>query len=367
MIDLDEYKDVQEIKKGASGKKYRFTTPDGDIFFKSNYTYPQGDAEIRQDIVETFVSSLLQKMNVPNVLEYQLAHYQDMNGCTSPNFIPKDSKEITYHQITYINYLNSKRKSKVPYDYDEPVKSITGKRKKTVEKIVHKNSQKFKMFNRTLPKYMDGFATIDDIESTIKQYCDTYNIAVDLDNVKQNLLNIIVIDYFLCNTDRNWQNFNFIVSHEDAKLKLSPTPIFDNGYAFGMGYFHNPIFAQQTDAYKKVVSWLSISDITKNDSIPRALAVDIWENSQQNNILKNNGSLTLDIYSLAKSNPTVAKLVDNFTHLDIKKELSEFSKKENIDISPEVSAYITLFFDTRKNNYTDTVRRLEKITTKNKE
>ncbi|MBR4270371.1 MAG: hypothetical protein IKQ31_01680 [Clostridia bacterium] len=366
MIDLDKYSNnAIEVKKGASGKKYKIQTPDGEMFFKSNYTYPNGDMEIRQDIIETFISNLLQKMNVPNVLEYKLAHFQDMDGCSSPNFIPKDSKEVTYHQIAYINYLNSKRKSKVPYDYAEPEKSITGKRKKAVAKIVHKNSQKFRMFDRTLPKYMDSFATLDDIETTIQQYCDSYNIDVDIDNVKQNFFNIVVIDYFLCNTDRNWQNFNFIISHEGTKLKLSPTPIYDNGYAFGMGYYHNPIFANQTEAYKKVISWLSLTDITNNSNIPRALAVDIWENSQQNNILKNNGSLTLDIYSLTKSNPAIANLVDKFTQLDINKELLEFSSQQNIEISPELSAYISLFFKTRQSNYTDVIRRIEKKTTKN--
>ena len=79
MIDLDKYSNnAIEVKKGASGKKYKIQTPDGEMFFKSNYTYPNGDMEIRQDIIETFISNLLQKMNVPNVLEYKLAHFQDM-------------------------------------------------------------------------------------------------------------------------------------------------------------------------------------------------------------------------------------------------------------------------------------------------
>ncbi len=358
VINLDEYKDcATPIKKGACGKKYIFDIDGQKYYFKGNFEQSAADAdfeyatpvEVRQDIVESFTSSLLRSVGVHDAVNYRLASFEGERGCISKDFkTPQTVKEFSLCEIMAFNFYNDRNKGRIPLDF----------------KFQHEDIEFFVRKNRVNEKIF-FMLNVEDIIKEIEKFTQTYGMAFDAQKMSDFLTEMCVVDYFICNDDRNWENITFLMQLDDTTTpKLINAPIYDNGYALGTWYVDN-IFSLENDR-QDVIALLGLSDVNLKE-----LGGDygglVLQNTRHNNTLKNNGALALDIHSLTKQNPHIKNIVDNFVDLDMDKKLDEFEWTNDIETPDKYRDIINQMYSSRIAHYTKRVRKLQKLLDKGNE
>lgn len=350
VIDLDKYENyATKIKRGCCGNKYVFDFNGQKYYFKGNFEHNASKddwdieipVEIRQDIIESFTSSLLRSVGVRDAVNYRLATFGGEMGCVSKDFkTEKTLKEFSLYDIIMFNAYNTKQVSPLSLDY---------KFTERIEDFFERNEDKQKIF---------FLFNVEDIMKELETFTKTYNMSFDKNKMKNFLTELCVVDYFICNDDRHGDNISFLLQKSGpSKLELINAPIYDNGYALGTWYIDNAL--SNGDDKKSVEALLGLTDASPEEL--GKYAELIYRNTMKNNTLKNNGSLALDIVQLTKRDKHIKTIVDNFVNLNIDKKLDEFEWFNDIEIPERYKQMMSDMYKSRINHYTKRARKLQKL------
>ncbi len=139
----------------------------------------------------------------------------------------------------------------------------------------------------------------------------------------------MLIDWFMCNGDRNWSNINFIYSKDSKTLKL--TPLFDNGECF---YMQRMV----SKNHKDDELFLHLGSMAKLD----------------NNKLSNNECIAQQIYSLCKQNRKLNDLLDKCLTVNIFDMIDKVEKVEDFKFTKQQK-------DTIIQTYTEQIVNFKKV------
>ncbi len=332
------------IKKGACGQKAIFNIGGEKYFFKPNYIN-NSKKYTHQNNYEVFMSYLLNKFGVKNILKYDYAQYDNgqeiVDGCVSKSFLTPDVvREMDLLTIMEFVYYTKKshqildlQKTFTKNEFDDFYKNKPSNYKNALSKPHH--------------------FTVDEICQSVQDFCKLYKIDFNIKEIKQNLLSTVVIDYFCCNDDRNWQNIDFLLCDNNGKLTLKPTPIYDNAFALGAWYINNKTLEELEPMYKYVWTIVGISNLTQPEGFDLSI--------KGNKTLSNMGHLALDIWDIAQRDASIKDLVNKFKSLNLRDEMAQFEKEYNVSIDDSEKGAMDTFFEERKKHYQKRENKMEKL------
>ena len=197
---------------------------DNDIYYyKENEifngkNYPLGIAEVLS-------CHLFEALGIENFTKYQFAQNGENSfGVISKNFIPKNNYLVKNTFECLANYIFQKKYSK-PIDIKKEfnVQSINNIVKALEKKCVGMNLNSIEM-----------------IIETAEEVCLANKITFNKEEFKERLLEITILDYFLSNPDRNFNNvLLFVNKTNENQLEMQVGPIFDNGYCLGIRDYYS--------------------------------------------------------------------------------------------------------------------------------
>lgn len=356
VINLDKYgKYATQVINGACGAKYIFDIDGQKYFFKGNFTQSAAvedfeeavEVEIRQDIIESFASSMLRSVGVHDAVNYRLAEFNGERGCVSKDFkTPETLREFPLYDIMILNFYNDLQ------NYPYPITTRFSKEEERV--FLHRTQKAEKMF------YLFN---VEDILEQLDKFTQTYNLSYDRDEIKKFLNKMCVVDYFLCNDDRNWQNITFLMQNNGTTTpQLVNAPIYDNGYALGTWYIDNIMSDERKSG--DVIALLGFNDVDPRDLNGWHPQL-IHDNIRANKTLQNNGVLAIDIADLARKDKDIKDLVDKFVKFDIDKKLDEFEFFNDIEVPEKYRDMMSKIYKLRVEHYSKRDRKLHKLLDKN--
>ena len=328
-IDFSKY-DYETINKGAY-PKFIFNINGEKYFFKMNDFDEEEKIYYHQDIIEVFSSHFFKAVGYGNYVEYFFAHYGPRIACASKSFLKeKDMREITLERILELEYAN--KTDNLVYDFDANLYS-----KRTYDDFYNAQAE-------STYKNYDGnqyFHSEDYVIESLITFCKNYKLKYNESQLRKHYREMTILDFFMCNDDRNWSNICFVIGHDKT---LRPAPLFDNGYSFGMNFFETKYNANNAP----YIFHNGFSDIGMHN------ALDNFP------FLKNGGVVAVDIYELCQKDKTLSSRVERILNVDIKKLIKIFEQEHEIKLNKNIKSKITEFFESKISLYKKTQSRLNR-------
>lgn len=294
---------------------------DNDIYYyKENEifngkTYPL-------NIAEVLSCHLFEAVGIENFTKYQFAQNGENSfGVISKNFIPKNNYLVKNTFECLANYIFQKKYSK-PIDIKKEF-----------------NTQSINSIAKALEKKCVGM-NLNSIEMIIEiaeEVCLANKINFNKEEFKNRLLEITILDYFLSNPDRNFNNvLLFVNKTTENQLEMQVGPIFDNGYCLGIrDYYvqkhHNLIPEIHNFTY------LALGVSKKSQLTP-------YKNY-------NNDMFIQDLINETKQYPKLNNLINNLLNLNMPDLIKNFEEKEYFKLEPELIQFIADTYNIRVENF----------------
>ncbi len=324
MIKIDEKTKTENFKKGIS-PKFSYHLNGETYIFKGNYK------DMRQDISEVLFSRILKKTGCKNFVEYHMAEYQGQNGCVSKSFFTPDVlDEIFLMNMEQMTYYFEKNHERTHFTGSVDAKFF--------DEFFEAHLQKPE--NMELGQYI---MSIPSVCGEVEKFCKIYGYTCDMDKLKKRLSEAVVYDYFLCNSDRHWNNLTFLTKEKDGVRSIELSPLFDNGEAFGFS------------------SGLSEMEIKRQGVV---MQLGYSQNGQisdfkNNRYFEKGGIVASDIYELTKQDEKMKELVEKLVNLNISAVIDEMEKDEQCSIPPKIREKIIDNITERQSHYKYTVEQLQ--------
>lgn len=119
------------------------------------------------------------------------------------------------------------------------------------------------MYNARKNNVIQCENTLENYELSLKLFKQQNpKIKVDIDNIMLSLKKLFMLDYFCCQSDRNWYNIEFLL---DAKT-LTLAPIFDSGCIF---YWNNreSVLQHQYKSLSNKFNYRVLNELTRSKSM----------------------------------------------------------------------------------------------------
>ncbi len=293
LLDSIDKKDITQVGGGTS-KVFKIKYKDDLYFFKKNYErndservtkyfeqqFEESVNELCADVVEVFSYYFLKEIGIDFCVPYKLAALNGANGCLSKSFIEDNEDMISIVDIMNLNYLSS-----TGHDVEFNYKPITSEFEEFYKS--YKDEQKKKGIPYNL--------AIEDIIVDLSQFAKTYKFSFNENEIKKQLQMIMLLDYFMCNGDRNWSNVKFVFDEGSKILRLAP--IFDNGDCFQMEQMVSKKHDEdQVFFHLGSVGRLENNTLSNNECVAKQIFAMCKQNSEMNNLLHK--CLSLNIFHL---------------------------------------------------------------------
>lgn len=332
-LDLTKY--ISTKKDFAEGYFPKFLLEiNGETYiFKMNKTEQEkdGDFTYYQDIVEVFCSKFFKAVGIKNFVEYQLAKCGDDEGCVCKSFNEQGVQSLNLRSLLALNFYNEKDKKVYPisqqFDVDTFYKEWDNQNnldnaKESVWGVQYSHS-------------------VDSLIAGLNKFSQTYNLNLDKNEIKKQLKEMVILDFFMYNGDRNPGNITFLV---DKNNMLKMAPLYDHGFNFGLDFIKRKVDPKELGFGFHV----GLSDVGRYHGF--------WESKW----LKMGGLVALDIYELSQKDDHIKTLVQNIRNCDFEKIFNEMETENGILIDKDIKSTIQNFFDSRVQKYDNTIRKLNK-------
>ncbi|MBR4407206.1 MAG: hypothetical protein IKT27_02730 [Clostridia bacterium] len=322
-----ETKIVQKIKGGnlSSISKPQWLDVDGE-----RYLFKRRVKNTFSDVGEVFVTQILDKISLPRDYYVPYIHVKTSygkNGTICRNFLQNGEKIVMAFDVIYKNAM---RKSELFMTKDE--------------------------FDEKLADEMKWpyLSSVEGMLKEIEEYANNRNYEIDLDDTKQKLSALFVIDFFLCQYDRHANNYGFILNHKDKTIRVAP--FFDNGFALDL------------DLKQKYIKERLLRPKTYNSKVVLKLAYTQTESESFENsrYFKNGGVFVADIVELYNNNPNCKSIIDKFMALDMQSEIKLCEETNNI-ILPEIyKTHMKQYYKSRYDAIEEFINKINKRLAKSK-
>ena len=303
-ITLD-YLDKSKIEQvyGGTSKVFKISVDSGDYFFKKNYgrhdservekyfksQFEDGVDELCADVVEVFSYHFLKEVGVDFCVPYKLAELDGENGCLSKSFITDGERMVSILDVMNHNYL-FKNGKEVAFDY-------------------HTNKEEFEEFYEAYlkdqkDKNIPYNLSIEGVISDLGQYAKCFGFEFDENSIKKHLAKTMLLDYFMCNGDRNWTNIKSLVNEKNRSLSLAP--LFDNGECFKME-------RMVSNKHEDGKVFFHLGSVVK----------------LKDNTLSNNECVAKQIYSLCSRHEDLRDLLNKCLSLDMAQLITNVERTED--------------------------------------
>ena len=338
-LDLTKYISTNKDFDEGYFPKFLLEIDGKTYIFKMNQTeYGDFGAEFTyyQDIVEVFCSKFFKVVGINNFVEYQLAKCGDDEGCICKSFNEQGVQSLNLRSLLALNFYNEKDKKIYPitqqFDVDTFYKEWDNQNNLDNAKEAVWGAQ-----------YSHS---VDSLIAELKKFGETYSLKFDKNEITKQLKEMVVLDFFMYNGDRNPGNITFLV---DTKNKLEMAPLYDHGFNFGLDFIKKNVDPKELGFGFHV----GLSDIGRYHSFKESK----WLNM--------GGLVALDIYELCKKDDHIKTLVQKIKSCDFEKIFNEIETENSIKIDRDIKNTMQKFFDSRVQKYDTTIRKLNKKIDKN--
>ena len=351
-ININEKHILKRINRGRSTDKLLVKLENAQEYvFK--YNKESNGTELY--LIELIVSKLLAKINYPNFVEYRLAKFNNIIGNLSVNFIDKYAKEITLRDIQYINHKNENNTNFVKLEH----KTLSQEQIKNLYKDLREEKSSSFYFN-----------SIGSVINDVRILCKNYNININENELYNELLYMAIVDYFLGNGDRQWENIDFLITDTKNQKHLNLAPNFDYEYFFNMYCYETLLQIKNSKDfidefnndkfYYRIL--FGISDISSNDFNEKNKIITEFkkyrntisdqEKSYFDKYSNDNAKLiVLDILENSKNNKKIKELVNSIQKINMQDIFKEIESENQIQIPNAMKEIIIDVFSDRKNLY----------------
>ena len=332
-LDLTKYISTKKDFQEGCFPKFLLEIDGETYIFKMNKTEQEKEGEFTyyQDIVEVFCSKFFGEVGIKNFVEYRLARCGYDEGCVCKSFIEDNVQSLNLRSLLALNFYNEKDKKVYPiteqFDVDAFYKEWDNQN--TLDNA--KESVWGAQYSHS----------VDSLIAEVKKFGKTYNLNFDESEIKKELNQMVVLDFFMYNGDRNPGNITFLVGRDNA-LKMAP--LYDHGFNFGLDFIKKNVDPKELGFGFHV----GLSDVGRYHGF--------WES----NWLKMGGLVALDIYELCKKDDHIKTLVKKIKSCNFEKIFNEMELENGITIDKDTKDTIQKFFDSRVQKYDRTIMKLNK-------
>lgn len=296
MIDLRKVSHkIVSAEPGGSLQKYWVEIKGKKYMFKANYLYP--DCETRTNFGEVLYTKLGKKLGF-NCTNSQIAIGEI------------DGKAVT--GVLIENYLS-------PIDVDTMSSSRLS--------CIVAGSEDMCFLGNCANAHLEEALT----------YAKKENRNMNARAMRDDLLKMAIVDFFLGQGDRHQENIEYIFD-KFGGMRLAPC--FDNGHCLGL---RMPDFV-----VKRVLTEIKNGE-RKNyigDNVIYTISDYMFVTSNQKSKLN-----MFDIAKLCPHNPEIKKVVSGILHLDINKEFEEIEKESGIQLEDHYKKLATYIFDKKRDAF----------------
>lgn len=311
MIDLNkiEHYVVGHEEKGLL-TKYWVVINDQRYLFKTNYLFEQ-DAVTKTNFGEVLYYQLSKKLNFPCV-EAELAvgniDGKEVEGVLIKSFL-KNEMEDSMGYKDMVNVISK-------YGYSP-------KHENNIEACVN------------VGYYMAKY-----------QYRE-----FNEEQTKKDLAKLCVVDYFLGQGDRHGRNIEYIF---DEEFRLRLAPFFDNGFCLGFKYTDGIIKKYLSDPTCRATNdYFGDPAFFYVKPYERLKEYDDKDDSRHSGEYSN----VLDIIDMCKEDKELAKLVQGFLNLDIRKELEAMNNNSRVKLPKSYIDFSEIIYNNRVKYFNKLVKK----------
>ena len=332
-LDLTKYISTKKDFQEGYFPKFLLEVDGETYIFKMNKTEQEKDGEFTyyQDIVEVFCSKFFEAVGIKNFVEYQFAKCGENEGCVCKSFIEDNVQSLNLRSLLALNFYNKKDKKVYPITEQFDVDTFY----KEWDNQNNLDNAKESVWGAQYSH------SVDSLIVELKKFIKTYNLKFDKNEITKQLKEMVVLDFFMYNGDRNPGNITFLVGKDNA-LKMAP--LYDHGFNFGLDFIKRNVDPKELGFGFHV----GLSDVGRYHGF--------WES----NWLKMGGLVALDIYELCKKDDHIKTLVQKIKSCNFEKIFSEMEVENGIMIDKDIKDTIQKFFDSRVQKYDRTIRKLNK-------
>lgn len=311
--------DLQSVSRGHNPKN---TIKIGDNIYYVKYDSP-ADQEVggQKKIAEDFIGFLSKKLG-----------FRCVEGFTADIDIT-DENGVSTHQTGFAS--KSYRKPNIVTSF-------------TLLDVIRPEDELSAHFTNYDKTYCSVEKTLRDLPTFIKKKSEVFaNSHPDMpnpfdslhitDEVKQELVTHVLVDYLVCNDDRHTENIEFLIKKNESGYALALAPMFDNGRALGLYRSKDKCLLSQEQSFMRELftdKWCdhryTIDDIDQRpDHSFNALAQEVPK--YFSDIATTDGSFD---YTKLENNPNYI-LYTKFKDLNLENELYAYLCESSSLSAPE--------------------------------